>query len=47
MIVEWLPHSLWDLKASKMNMQYNLIGEIMRYGFELSYNSAKAKQNFY
>ena len=40
-----LLHSVFDLKATEINMQPSLIWELMLYKFKLSHNTAEATKN--
>ena len=40
-------HSMCNLRATQMNVQYNLIWELMLYKFEMSHNSVEATKNIY
>ena len=46
-VICWaLLHSVYDLKATQMNVQHNLICKLMHYDFELGHNALKATKNF-
>ena len=40
-------HSIYDLKATQMNMQCKLIWELMLYKFRMGYNAAEAIKIIY
>ena len=42
-----LLHSMRDLKAAQLNMQYSPIQELLLYKYELSHNVAEATKNIY